>query len=72
MGTYEVIELGKIRIKEKRDCKTAEQIGLSRSCWSHKRKYPGTFTASELCAMAKLFSWTDAEIAEFIRSIDKE
>ena len=47
----------------------AERIGLSPQTLSHKQKYPGTFTASDIAAMSKLFNWSDEEIGTFIRGV---
>lgn len=45
----------------------AKRIGLTRQTLTRKRKYPSTFTAGEVYSLAKLFNWTDQQIAEFIR-----
>ena len=63
----DVIDSTKYRAKIRTTKSMAERLGMIRQTLAHKRKYPGTFTGSEIKAMAKLFNWTDEEIAEFIR-----
>lgn len=49
------------------DTALAKELGFVRQTLSHKKKYPGTFTAAEVLAMADLFGWSNDDIGEFIR-----
>ena len=69
MSPDDVIESTKYRAKCKTNASLAERLGMIRQTLAHKRKYPGTFTASEIMAMAKLLNWSDEEIATFIRGV---
>lgn len=62
-----VIESTKYRAGLKTNKSIAERLGLLPQTLSHKRKYPSTFTASEIKALARLFNWSNEEIGEFVK-----
>lgn len=63
----EMLDSTKYRAGIKTNQGIAERIGLKRQTLAHKRKYPGTFTASEIVALSMLLGWSDEELLEFIR-----
>ena len=69
MSSDDVIDSTKYRAKCKNNTMLAERLGMIRQTLAHKRKYPGTFTVSEVMAMAELLNWSDEEIATFIRGV---
>lgn len=66
-----VIDSTKYRAGIKTNKQLAERIGLIPQTLSHKRKYPSTFTGGDIATLSKLLSWSDEEIATFIRGILK-
>lgn len=69
MTPDDVIEATKYRAKIRTNKALAERIGLIPQTLSHKRKYPSTFTGSDIAAISKLLCWSDEEIGTFIRGI---
>lgn len=63
----DIIDATKYRGGCRTNSEIARRLGMIRQTFSHKRKYPYTFTGGEIASMADLFIWTDEETGSFIR-----